>query len=153
MFTGRPFEGRRSSRLHFRSYQRSRRRTGEFFFQIFNSSLPFMTDLRGQLTMSGSNSVSISMPRFTPSALNLLERTAGVPFNAHVSSILGLTREPTKMDSMAKYCALARGDASMYFFRPLKDDENIWVRVCSLVPAMRCPLKFTLIRTMLAPVF
>lgn len=45
-----------------------------------------------------------------------------------VASILGITREPVRIDSQCKYAVLARGDASIYLRLPTRKDyrEHIW---------------------------
>ncbi len=45
-----------------------------------------------------------------------------------ISSSLGMTRPPLRMDSQAKYTAIARGDASIYLRLPRKKEyqEKIW---------------------------
>ena len=52
------------------------------------------------------------------------------PQQEAISKILGLTRTPVRMDSQAKYGAVARGDADLYLRIPLPQDssrrENIW---------------------------
>ena len=52
------------------------------------------------------------------------------PQQEAISKILGLTQTPIRMDSQAKYGAVARGDADLYLRIPLPQDssrrENIW---------------------------
>jgi 3'(2'), 5'-bisphosphate nucleotidase len=44
-----------------------------------------------------------------------------------VARILGITDEPLRMDSQAKYAVVARGDASIYLRLPNGDyRENVW---------------------------
>ncbi|CAG8473732.1 5732_t:CDS:2, partial [Gigaspora rosea] len=45
-----------------------------------------------------------------------------------VALLLGITKPPLRMDSMCKYCAVARGDADIYLRLPVRIDyeENIW---------------------------
>jgi 3'(2'), 5'-bisphosphate nucleotidase len=44
-----------------------------------------------------------------------------------VARILGITDEPLRMDSQAKYAVVARGDASLYLRLPNGDyRENVW---------------------------
>ncbi|CAG8669162.1 14966_t:CDS:2, partial [Dentiscutata heterogama] len=47
---------------------------------------------------------------------------------AKIASFLGITKPPLRMDSMCKYCAVARGDADIYLRLPVRVDydENIW---------------------------
>jgi 3'(2'), 5'-bisphosphate nucleotidase len=85
------------------------------------------------MMLSGSNPVPLSIPCFGPSELNLLESVEAAhsshAFNDRVSSILGITREPIRMDSQAKYCSLARGDGGVYLRMPtgVGYKEKIWV--------------------------
>jgi 3'(2'), 5'-bisphosphate nucleotidase len=48
--------------------------------------------------------------------------------SAQIAQSLGITAEPIRMDSQAKYAALARGDASIYLRLPTRADyeEKIW---------------------------
>lgn len=93
------------------------------------------------MTLTASNPIPLSIPTFTPSTLNFLESVEAAhsshSFNDRVSSILGITRPPTRMDSQAKYCALARGDGGAYLRMPtgVGYKEKIWVR---FVPAFGC---------------
>ncbi|CAG8589378.1 15139_t:CDS:2, partial [Dentiscutata erythropus] len=50
---------------------------------------------------------------------------------AKIASLLEITKPPLRMDSMCKYCALARGDANIYLRLPTRPDyeENIWVHI------------------------
>jgi len=45
-----------------------------------------------------------------------------------ISSVLGITHPPLRLDSQVKYAAIARGDASIYFRLPRQKDylEKIW---------------------------
>ena len=69
----------------------------------------------------------------TPSSLNFLESVEAAhsshSFNDRVSTLLGITRPPTRVDSQAKYCCLARGDAGAYLRMPtgVGYREKIWV--------------------------
>lgn len=48
--------------------------------------------------------------------------------SARIAQALGLAREPVRMDSQAKYAAVARGEADIYLRLPTRPDyrENIW---------------------------
>lgn len=48
--------------------------------------------------------------------------------SARIAAQLGITREPVRMDSQAKYATVARGEASIYLRLPTSTDyrENIW---------------------------
>ncbi|CAG8825527.1 17220_t:CDS:2, partial [Dentiscutata erythropus] len=47
---------------------------------------------------------------------------------AKIASLLGITKPPLCIDSMCKYCAVARGDVDIYLRLPVHVDyeENIW---------------------------
>lgn len=46
---------------------------------------------------------------------------------ARISAALGITRDPVRLDSQAKYAVVARGDASIYLRIPRGDyRENVW---------------------------
>ncbi|KAF9809641.1 hypothetical protein IEO21_07333 [Rhodonia placenta] len=72
------------------------------------------------------------IPAFAQDELNLLESVekahAKLSFNERVARLLGITRAPTRMDSQAKYCALARGDGGVYLRMPtgVGYKEKIW---------------------------
>ncbi|KAI0368176.1 3',5'-bisphosphate nucleotidase [Pilatotrama ljubarskyi] len=74
----------------------------------------------------------LTIPRTTPETLNFLESVekahAKLSFNERVAQILGVTRPPTRMDSQAKYGALARGDGAVYLRMPTGTGykEKIW---------------------------
>lgn len=48
--------------------------------------------------------------------------------SAQVSNLLGITSEPVRLDSQAKYATVARGDADIYLRLPTRKDyqEKIW---------------------------
>ena len=50
-------------------------------------------------------------------------------FNERVAQKLKITRPPIRIDSQAKYCALARGDGGVYLRMPVGSgyQEKIWV--------------------------
>lgn len=62
-------------------------------------------------------------------------------FNDRVSSLLGITGSPIRMDSQAKYGCLARGEGGAYLRMPtgVGYREKIWVRL------FRCMLMLSLI--------
>ncbi|KAI0357248.1 3',5'-bisphosphate nucleotidase [Trametes cingulata] len=74
----------------------------------------------------------LTIPPTTPETLNFLESVekahAKLSFNERVAQILGVTRPPTRMDSQAKYCSLARGDGGVYLRMPTGTGyrEKIW---------------------------
>jgi 3'(2'), 5'-bisphosphate nucleotidase len=74
------------------------------------------------------------MPTPTPSDLTTLESVEAA-HSSHsttdtISSILGITRPPIRMDSQAKYGCLARGEGGIYLRMPtgVGYREKIWVR-------------------------
>ncbi|KAI8579175.1 hypothetical protein K450DRAFT_243123 [Umbelopsis ramanniana AG] len=48
--------------------------------------------------------------------------------SAQIAQLLGITREPVRMDSQAKYCSISRGDADIYLRLPTSATyvEKIW---------------------------
>ncbi|KAI1781968.1 3(2),5-bisphosphate nucleotidase HAL2 [Ganoderma leucocontextum] len=74
----------------------------------------------------------LTIPTFTQETLNFLESVekahAKLRFNQRVGQVLGVTRAPTRMDSQAKYCSLARGDGGVYLRMPVGTGyrEKIW---------------------------
>ena len=80
------------------------------------------------------SAAKLEIPVSTPETLNFLESVekahAKLSFNQRVGQILGVTRPPTRMDSQAKYCSLARGDGAVYLRMPTGTGyrEKIWVR-------------------------
>lgn len=50
--------------------------------------------------------------------------------NARIAELLGITAEPVRMDSQAKYVSISRGDGDVYLRLPVGDgsyQEKIWV--------------------------
>ncbi|KAI0721763.1 3(2),5-bisphosphate nucleotidase HAL2 [Fomitopsis betulina] len=86
----------------------------------------------GEEIQSGDQAARLQIPRFAPEQLNLLESVekahAKLSFNAQVARLLSVTRRPTRMDSQAKYGALARGDGGVYLRMPVGSGyrEKIW---------------------------
>jgi 3'(2'), 5'-bisphosphate nucleotidase len=86
-----------------------------------------------QLTLSGSNPISLSIPATTPSTLSFLESVESAhsshSFNSRVSKLLLVQKPPIRMDSQAKYCCLARGEGGAYLRMPtgVGYREKIWV--------------------------
>ncbi|KAH9938828.1 3(2),5-bisphosphate nucleotidase HAL2 [Epithele typhae] len=72
------------------------------------------------------------LPVTTPETLCFLESVekahAKLSFNEKVAQVLGVTKSPVRMDSQAKYCALARGDGAVYLRMPVGSGykEKIW---------------------------
>ncbi|KAK7063769.1 3',5'-bisphosphate nucleotidase [Favolaschia claudopus] len=85
-----------------------------------------------QIPLSGASETTLSMPTFTPSSLTFLESVEAM-HSSHstsdiISSIIGITRPPIRMDSQAKYGCLARGDGGLYLRMPTNAGyrEKIW---------------------------
>ncbi|KAJ7201362.1 nucleotidase HAL2 [Mycena pura] len=85
-----------------------------------------------QIPLNGSSETTLKMPSFTSSTLNFLESVEAA-HSSHsttdtISSILGITRPPLRMDSQAKYGCLARGDGGLYLRMPtgVGYREKIW---------------------------
>ena len=128
--------------LHFCGCPRSRSETSKITpASIFLPQIYQMTV--SQLTLSGSDPTPLTIPPITPSSLNFLESVEAAhsshSFNDRVSTLLGITRPPIRVDSQAKYCCLARGDAGAYLRMPtgVGYREKIWVgflrRICCFV--------------------
>jgi len=85
-----------------------------------------------QMTLSGANPTPLTIPATSGETLNFLESVEAAhsshSFNNRVSSLLNITRTPTRMDSQAKYCCLARGDGGAYLRMPtgVGYREKIW---------------------------
>lgn len=81
---------------------------------------------------SPETAIPLTIPAFKPEQLTLLESVekahAKLSFNDAVAVHLGITRPPTRMDSQAKYCALARGEGGVYLRMPVGSGyrEKIW---------------------------
>lgn len=88
-----------------------------------------------QIPLSGSDTTptALLIPPSTPDTFNFLESVEAAhsshSFNDRVSSLLNVTRPPTRMDSQAKYGCLARGDGGAYLRMPtgVGYREKIWV--------------------------
>ncbi|KDQ58038.1 hypothetical protein JAAARDRAFT_34853 [Jaapia argillacea MUCL 33604] len=85
-----------------------------------------------QTTLTGADPVPLQIPAFTSETLNFLESVEAAhsshSFNDRVAELLAITRPPTRMDSQAKYCSLARGDGAVYLRMPTGVGylEKIW---------------------------
>jgi 3'(2'), 5'-bisphosphate nucleotidase len=87
-----------------------------------------------QVSLSGTSNptIPLKIPHLSPNELNLLESVeashSSHPFNDRVSTLLGITRPPIRMDSQAKYGSLARGDGAVYLRMPtgVGYKEKIW---------------------------
>ena len=55
--------------------------------------------------------------------------------SAQIARALGITADPVRMDSQAKYAAVARGDASIYLRLPTRADyqEKIWDHAAGMI--------------------
>ena len=97
-----------------------------------------------QLTLNGSDPTPLIIPPITPSSLNFLESVEAAhsshSFNDRVSTLLGIMRPPIRVDSQAKYCCLARGDAGAYLRMPtgVGYREKIWVSFYDVFAALSC---------------
>ncbi len=93
---------------------------------------------------STAEPIRLTIPDLAQDQLNLLESVekahAKLSFNDKVAEVLGITREPTRMDSQAKYCALARGDGGVYLRMPVGSGyrEKIWVRMLTDLRGKTC---------------
>ncbi|EIM84996.1 3',5'-bisphosphate nucleotidase [Stereum hirsutum FP-91666 SS1] len=85
-----------------------------------------------QLTLSGGSPTPLKMPILDIKDVRLLESVekehAALGFNDIVAKVLGVEKEPMRMDSQAKYGALARGDGGVYLRMPtgVGYREKIW---------------------------
>ncbi|EJD04851.1 3,5-bisphosphate nucleotidase HAL2 [Fomitiporia mediterranea MF3/22] len=85
-----------------------------------------------QRSLNNAQPNPLKVPTFKDSDINILESVepshSGLGFNERVAKILNISRPPTRLDSQAKYCALARGDGAIYLRMPAKPDykEKIW---------------------------
>lgn len=88
-----------------------------------------------QMTLSGANPAPLSIPDIAPADFSFLESVEAAhsshSFNGRVSALLGITRDPVRMDSQAKYGCLARGEGAAYLRMPTGVGycEKIWVCV------------------------
>jgi 3'(2'), 5'-bisphosphate nucleotidase len=88
-----------------------------------------------QYTLAGGNPQPLRIPEFKKEELNFLESVeaahASHGTNARIAELLGIQKEPIRMDSQAKYGALARGDGGVYLRMPVGTGyvEKIWVSV------------------------
>ncbi|KAF8151608.1 hypothetical protein B0H34DRAFT_784730 [Crassisporium funariophilum] len=99
--------------------------------------LSLIVDSKVQVGVIGSHPLRLQPhpsldPPNPPQTLNFLESVEAAhsshSFNDRVSSLLGITRAPTRMDSQAKYCCLARGEGGAYLRMPtgVGYREKIW---------------------------
>lgn len=85
--------------------------------------------------MEGLDPTIITMPTVHPADLITLESVesghSSHSFNNRVRELLTVDEPPVRMDSQAKYCALAMGRGHLYLRMPTRPDyeEKIWVRV------------------------
>jgi hypothetical protein len=85
------------------------------------------------MSLTGANPSPLTIPSFAPEELNFLESVEAAhsshSFAARVAQVLDIKKEPTRMDSQAKYCALVRGDGGAYLRMPTGVGyvEKIWV--------------------------
>jgi 3'(2'), 5'-bisphosphate nucleotidase len=87
------------------------------------------------MNISGSNPSRLTVSSISPENFNFLESVEAAhsshSFNDRVSSLLGITRNPMRMDSQAKYGCLARGEGGAYLRMPtgVGYQEKIWVQL------------------------
>jgi 3'(2'), 5'-bisphosphate nucleotidase len=79
---------------------------------------------------SGGETIHTAAPA-TPAQARYAESVEAAHSNqteaARISSALGITAEPIRLDSQTKYAVVARGDASIYLRVPRGDyRENVW---------------------------
>ncbi|KAF8660095.1 hypothetical protein AX16_001653 [Volvariella volvacea WC 439] len=85
-----------------------------------------------QLSLSGNAPLSLAIPTTPLSSLVFLESVEAAhsshSFNDDVTKLLGVTEPPVRMDSQAKYGALARGQGGVYLRMPTGVGymEKIW---------------------------
>ncbi|KAF5346891.1 hypothetical protein D9756_010609 [Leucocoprinus leucothites] len=85
-----------------------------------------------RLSMKGFDPTIITMPTVHPADLIMLESVesghSSHSFNSRVSELLTIEEPPMRMDSQAKYCALAMGRGQLYLRMPTRADyeEKIW---------------------------
>jgi 3'(2'), 5'-bisphosphate nucleotidase len=60
--------------------------------------------------------------------------------SAKIAELLGITREPVRMDSQAKYCSISRGDGDIYLRLPVSETyvEKIWVSIAFIIENRNC---------------
>ena len=119
----------------------------------------FMCDMQGEhaAPVHVNGNVDSSMARFVESVESAHSAHS---VHAQISSGLGITAEPLRIDSQCKYAAVGRGDVSIYLRYP-KDDvyrEKIWDHAAGLIVVEEAggkvtdifgaPLNFTLGRTL-----
>ena len=102
--------------------------------QVYQHLATDLLNDQPQLTLNGYyDSTPLTIPPITPLSLNFLESVEAAhsshSFNDRVSTLLGITRPPTRVNSQAKYCCLARGDAGAYLRMRtgVGYREKIWV--------------------------
>ncbi|KAF8224906.1 3(2),5-bisphosphate nucleotidase HAL2 [Tricholoma matsutake] len=85
-----------------------------------------------QISISGANPTPLMIPSISTGNLSFLESVEAAhsshSFNDRVSSLLGITGSPIRMDSQAKYGCLARGEGGAYLRMPtgVGYREKIW---------------------------
>ncbi|KXN82483.1 3'(2'),5'-bisphosphate nucleotidase [Leucoagaricus sp. SymC.cos] len=85
-----------------------------------------------RLSMTGMEPTIITMPTVHPADVIVLESVEAAhsshSINSRVSELLTVEEPPCRMDSQAKYCALAMGRGHLYLRMPTRADyeEKIW---------------------------
>lgn len=92
-----------------------------------------------QMKLSGADPRPLTMPSYSPSTFSFLESVESA-HSSHsttdkISSLMGITQSPIRMDSQAKYACLARGDGGAYMRMPtgVGYREKIWVRLHPII--------------------
>ena len=103
------------------------------------SSSNLITASQRPLSDPESISKQLKLQPAALASLALLESREGAhsshDLSGKISQRLGLTAPPVRMDSQAKYCALARGEGGILLRLPIPGkgyQEKIWVRLVFL---------------------
>lgn len=89
-------------------------------------------DLSDSSALDGSAAATVKTSAADPASLRFCESVESAHSDhslaARIAGALGITRQPLRMDSQAKYASVARGDASIYLRLPTRKDyrEKIW---------------------------
>ena len=88
----------------------------------------WMKELDGETDASSISVDNIKDGRAARFCESVESAHAAHDVHQEISSVLGITNPPLRLDSQVKYAAIARGDASIYFRLPRQKDylEKIW---------------------------
>lgn len=98
---------------------------------LFTAIRGFETEVRSIWSLKNPSVVSVSS-QSDPSKMRFCESVeSGHSSHGHsakAAQILGITQEPVRLDSQAKYCVVARGEADIYLRLPTRPgyQEKIW---------------------------